>query len=557
MKLSESFFYTLREDKNDEESVSGNLLVRSGMIKKNSNGIYMIMPLGYKVIENIKKIIKEEMDKTGANELLMPSLIPEDVYIESGRRNVFGDDMFSLKDRYNRRYALGPTHEELFVDAAKSKIKSYKDMPFNIYQIATKYRDEPRPRLGLIRVREFIMKDAYSFDTDLDNLDKSYKKMYDAYNKIFSRVGLDYRIVRADTGAMGGLLSEEFQAITNIGEDTLVMCSNCDFASNIEICECITQDTCNELKKEKQIVETPNIKTIEEVSNYLNIDKSKCVKTLIYKFNNDFIACMIRGDREINELKLQKYLMTNEVLLAQDDEINKFSVKGYVGPENLNIKIIVDKEVSLMKNFVVGANKENYQYINFNLDDIKEYEVVDIRNISVDDLCPKCHNKLIFKKGIEVGNTFKLGTKYSEKLNLVYLDKENKRQNVYMGCYGIGVGRIMASVVEQNNDENGIIWPYSIAPYKVCIVVVNPKDELQIESADKIYQILKNNNIDTLIDDRNERIGIKFNDMDLIGIPYRVVVGKNINDNKIEIKRRDNANTEIINVDEIINKIMG
>ena len=557
MKLSESFFYTLREDKNDEESVSGNLLVRSGMIKKNSNGIYMIMPLGYKVIENIKKIIKEEMDKTGANELLMPSLIPEDVYIESGRRNVFGDDMFSLKDRYNRRYTLGPTHEELFVDAAKSKIKSYKDMPFNIYQIATKYRDEPRPRLGLIRVREFIMKDAYSFDTDLDNLDKSYKKMYDAYNKIFSRVGLDYRIVRADTGAMGGLLSEEFQAITNIGEDTLVMCSNCDFASNIEICECITQDTCNELKKEKQIVETPNIKTIEEVSNYLNIDKSKCVKTLIYKFNNDFIACMIRGDREINELKLQKYLMTNEVLLAQDDEINKFSVKGYVGPENLNIKIIVDKEVSLMKNFVVGANKENYHYINFNLDDIKEYEVVDIRNISVDDLCPKCHNKLIFKKGIEVGNTFKLGTKYSEKLNLVYLDKENKRQNVYMGCYGIGVGRIMASVVEQNNDENGIIWPYSIAPYKVCIVVVNPKDELQIESADKIYQILKNNNIDTLIDDRNERIGIKFNDMDLIGIPYRVVVGKNINDNKIEIKRRDNANTEIINVDEIINKIMG
>ncbi len=557
MKLSESFFYTLREDKNDEESVSGNLLVRSGMIKKNSNGIYMIMPLGYKVIENIKKIIKEEMDKTGANELLMPSLIPEDVYIESGRRNVFGDDMFSLKDRYNRRYALGPTHEELFVDAAKSKIKSYKDMPFNIYQIATKYRDEPRPRLGLIRVREFIMKDAYSFDTDLDNLDKSYKKMYDAYNKIFSRVGLDYRIVRADTGAMGGLLSEEFQAITNIGEDTLVMCSNCDFASNIEICECITQDTCNELKKEKQIVETPDIKTIEEVSNYLNIDKSKCVKTLIYKFNNDFIACMIRGDREINELKLQKYLMTNEVLLAQDDEINKFSVKGYVGPENLNIKIIVDKEVSLMKNFVVGANKENYHYINFNLDDIKEYEVVDIRNISVDDLCPKCHNKLIFKKGIEVGNTFKLGTKYSEKLNLVYLDKENKRQNVYMGCYGIGVGRIMASVVEQNNDENGIIWPYSIAPYKVCIVVVNPKDELQIESADKIYQILKNNNIDTLIDDRNERIGIKFNDMDLIGIPYRVVVGKNINDNKIEIKRRDNANTEIINVDEIINKIMG
>ena len=414
MKLSNSFFYTLREDKNDEDSISGNLLVRSGMIKKNSNGIYIIMPLGLRVLNNIKKIVKEEMDNAGASELLMPSLIPEDIYISSGRRDVFGHDMFSLKDRYNRNYCLGPTHEELFVDAAKSKIKSYKDMPFNIYQIATKYRDEPRPRLGLIRVREFIMKDAYSFDADEEGLNKSYEKMFNAYKNIFNRIGIDYRIVRADTGAMGGLLSEEFQAVCDIGEDVLVLCDKCDFSSNIEVCKCVNNKNVeNIILKEKELVETINIKTIDEVSSYLNIDKKNCVKTILYKTDEEIVAVLVCGNREVNELKLSKYLNATNIELADDDTINKISVKGFVGPENLNIKIIVDEEILNMKNFVVGANKLNYHYINFNLSDINSYEIADVRLVSNDDICPKCGSKLIFKKGIEIGNTFKLETKYS------------------------------------------------------------------------------------------------------------------------------------------------
>lgn len=556
MRLSNSYFYTLRENANDEDSISGNLLVRSGMIKKSSNGVYMIMPLGLKVLNNIKSIIKEEMDNKGAQELLMPSLIPEEVYINSGRREVFGNDMFSLKDRYNRNYTLGPTHEELFVNAASSKIKSYKDMPFNIYQMATKYRDEPRPRLGLIRVREFIMKDAYSFDTDLETLDASYKKMFDVYNKIFKRIGIDYRIVRADTGAMGGLLSEEFQAVTDIGEDILVLCNSCDFASNIEVCSCVNNNKSNEIEKNKEKVETINMKSIDEVSNYLNISKNECVKTLIYKANDELVACLIRGDREVNELKLSKYLNVLEVELASDDEVNKISVKGFVSPEKLNIKIIVDDEVSHMKNFVVGAGVENYHYINYNLKDIDNYEIADIRNICEEDICPKCGGSLYFKKGIEIGNTFKLGTKYSEKLGLVYLDKDNKRQYVNMGCYGIGLGRCMAAVVEQNNDEKGIIWPSSIAPYKVAIIIANMKDEEQVKCANELYNKFMENNIDVLLDDRPERIGIKFNDIDLIGIPNRIVVGKNIKDGMVEFKKRCESESKLINIKDAINEIV-
>ena len=544
MKLSEKFFYTLREDANNEDSNSGNLLVRSGMIKKSSNGVYMIMPLGYRVLDKIKNIIKEEMDNSGADELLMPSLIPEEVYINSGRREVFGHDMFGLKDRYDRAYTLGPTHEELFVNAASSVIRSYKDMPFNIYQIATKFRDEPRPRLGLIRVREFIMKDAYSFDTDMDGLDISYKKMFNAYKRIFDRMNLDYRIVTASTGAMGGLLSEEFQAVTDIGEDLLVLCEDCNFASNIEVCECINdiQNNDKELKKEK--VETIDKKSI------------KCVKTLIYKANDKLIACMVRGDREINESKLTRYLCVNEIELASEEEINSISSCGFVGPEGLDIRIIVDDEVYKMKNFVVGANIKNYHYINYNISDITNYEVVDIRNICNNDKCPKCGGNLTFKKGIEVGNTFKLGTKYSEKLGLVYLDKDNVRKNVYMGSYGIGLERCMAAIVEQNNDEKGIIWPSSVAPYNTVIIIANMKDDNQVKCANDLYNKLKDNKIEVILDDRCERIGVKFNDMDLIGIPNRIVVGKNINDNMVEFKRRNEDKSELISIDEVINKIV-
>ncbi len=559
MKLSESFFYTLREDAKDEDSRSGNLLVKSGMIKKTSNGIYMYMPLGYRVLKKIENIVREEMDRAGAQELEMPHLLSQDVYKESGRLDNFGPSMFKLNDRYNRPFALGPTHEELFVKAAAMKIRSYKDMPFNLYQIGNKYRDEVRPRLGLIRVREFSMKDAYSFDIDSDSLDKSYQKMYQAYINIFNRVGLDYKIVKADTGVMGGSLSEEFQAITDTGEDILVLCDTCDYASNIEVSKCLPRKFEKEEKLSKQLEETPNAHTIEEVSNYLKIPGYKLVKTLIYKTSDDFYACLVAGDRDINETKLSKSL-GSEVELASFEEVERITnaLVGFAGPIDLNIKIIIDDEVLNMTNFVVGANKTNYHYTNVNLDDFKYDMVADIKNIKEGDICPSCGKRIYFKKGIEVGNLFKLDTKYSESLNLQYLDSNNKLNYVYMGCYGIGIPRIMASVVEQNNDEFGIIWPLSIAPYKIGIVVISSKDEEQMKYALDLYEKLKNSGYDVILDDRNERPGVKFNDMELIGIPIRITIGKKISENKVEIKykREEAILIEYNKLEEELKRIM-
>ncbi|MFI3307365.1 MAG: proline--tRNA ligase [Mycoplasmatota bacterium] len=555
MKLKNSFFYTLRENVKDEDSVSGNLLVRSGMIKKSSSGVYMYMPLGLKVLKNIENIIREEMNKTGANEVLMPSLVHEDIYEKSGRTKLFGDSVFKLKDRYKKPYVLGPTHEELFVIAASMKIKSYKDMPFNIYQIQNKFRDEARPRYGLIRVREFVMKDAYSFDTNLENLDVSYKKMYNAYIKSFDRMNIKYRIVKADTGVMGGLLSEEFQAITPIGEDDVIYCPNCDFSSNLEVCECHTeaQEITNE-KNKYELVSTMNQKTIKEVSQFLNIPKEKFVKSLVYKIDDELVMCLLRGDRELNETKVLKLLKATNISLASQEEINTFSEVGFIGPIDVNIKIIVDKEVSYLKDFIVGANKVDYHYINVNINDIKNYEIADIRNVEKTDLCPKCKKQLEFTKGIEIGNTFKLGTKYSNSLNLNYVDEFNKLNEVYMGCYGIGIGRCMASIIEQNNDEFGIKWPINIAPYKVALVVVNTNDENQMNYANELYNELNNLGIDTLLDDRNERVGVKFKDMDLIGIPYKIVIGSKLNENIVELKGR-NSETKLIDTNEIINEV--
>ena len=554
MRLSNSFFYTLRENQKDEDSKSGNLLVKAGFIKKSSSGIYMYMPLGFKVYKNIENIIREEMDKAGANELLMPSLIPEEVYIKSGRRDNFGSDMFSLKDRMNRDYVLGPTHEELFVNAASMKIKSYKDMPFNIYQFETKYRDEPRPRYGLIRVREFTMKDAYSFDINEEGLTISYNKMFNAYKNIFNRVGLDYKIVQADTGVMGGLLSEEFQAITDIGEDIVVLCSSCDFSSNIEVCKCITgreQENCEE--KERELINTPEIAVIEDLVKN-GFDLKKLTKTLIYKIDNKFYACVIPADHEVNELKLLKAVNGKTIELALPEEVKKITNAevGFAGPIDLDIDIILDEDVLLMKNFLVGANKTGYHYINVNLKDIKDYVVKDIKEVKENDLCPNCGNKLIFKRGIEVGNTFKLGDKYSKRLNLTYLDENNKERYPMMGCYGIGLGRILASIAEQNNDEKGLIWPLSVAPFKVAIVLLNNDAK---EYANKLYEELNNKGIETILDDRNERAGVKFNDMDLIGIPIRITIGKKYNENIVELKLRKEQETKEININNIIDEI--
>ncbi len=542
MRLKSSYFYTMKENVSDEETVSGNLLTRSGMIKKSSAGIYILLPLGLRVIRKIEAIIKEEMENINCTELLMPSLLPEDVFIKSGRRDNFGKNMFALKDRNEKSYVLGPSHEEMFTIAANMKIKSYKDLPINLYQLQTKYRDEPRPRFGLVRLREFIMKDAYSFDKDLDGLDVSYQNMYKAYCNIFDRLGLNYTVVKADTGLMGGFLSEEFQALTEIGEDLLVVCEHCKYSSNIEIATCVDVAVeNNEAHKEKELVHTPNSRTIEEVSKTLNEEAGKFVKTLIYKADNSFLACLVRGDRELNEVKLKKLLNIQSLEMASKEDVRNITGAdvGFAGPIDLNITVVIDNEVTHMKNFIVGANKTDYHYKNVNLSDFKYKLAADIRNITEADPCPVCGKNIVFKKGIEVGNIFKYGSKYSESMGLYYADSNSSQIPVSMGAYGIGVERCLAAVVEQSNDEKGIIWPMNIAPFKACIVIANTSNERQVEVAEEIYNKLTAKGIDVLLDDRDERIGVKLNDMDLIGIPIRILVGKNIQNNIVELKYRN------------------
>ena len=556
MRLSESFFYTLREDAKDEESASGNLLVKSGMFKKIGNGIYMKMPLGQKVVENVKNIVRKHMNEAGAQEVTMPLLLPIEAFEKSGRYSAFGPSIFQLRDRYNRPYVLGPTHEEFFVLAAMMKAKSYKDFPYTLYQIGNKYRDEIRPRLGLIRTREFTMKDAYSFDVDQETSDISYQKQYEAYHRICKEVGLNYVVVKADTGVMGGLLSEEFQAITDVGEDILVLCDQCDYASNIEVSKCEeVEQTEKEEKKQIEKVHTPSAGTIEQVSEFLQEKPGKFVKTLIYKADDKFYACLVPGDREINEVKLTKLLgASQEVTLAEEADVERITNAkvGFAGPVGISIPVIMDKSVAQMQNFIVGANETDYHYKNVNVEDFIVELVADIKNIREGDVCPHCHKgHVYFKKGIEVGNTFKLGTKYSDSLGLNYSDENNELKPVVMGCYGIGIERMIAAVVEQNHDEKGIIWPMNIAPYKVAIVLINPKDEKQKEVAEQLYKQLNDLGIETLLDDRNERPGVKFNDMDLIGIPVRITVGKKVEQNQVEIKKRTEEQSKDMDIAEI------
>jgi len=555
MRIKNNYFYTLRENVKDEDSTSGNLLVKSGMIKKVGAGIYMYLPIGLKAFNNVQKVVKEEMNKAGALELLMPSLIPQEIYESSGRVNIFGSSIFKLTDRNDRPMVLGPTHEELFTIAAKGMVRSYKDLPFTLYQSADKFRDEPRSRYGLVRVREFFMKDAYSFDKDEEQLDESYMKMFNAYKNIFDRLKVNYKIVRSSTGAMGGSLSEEFQALTDLGEDILVLCDSCDYASNIDIATSKKIAT-DEEEKELELVETPESKTIEEVSKLLNVPVEKTVKAMLMRVNDELVTLFLRGDRELNETKVCKLFNINELAFADDALIaTSNAVPGFTGPVGLNSKIVIDKEVLGMKNFVVGANKEGYHYKNCNVKDFKYDIVEDISSVKEGDICPHCGGKIYFKKGIEIGNTFKLGTKYAKSLGLTYLDEFNKPQYVTMGCYGIGIGRVLASIVEQNNDEKGIIFPMTVAPFKVCIVPSNMKDEHIVETADKIYQTLTESNIDTIYDDRDERLGVKFNDMDLIGIPIRITVGKKLAENKVELKLRKEDTSKDVDIENIIDEI--
>ena len=554
MRLKNSYFFTLRENSKDEDSTSGNLLVKAGFIKKTSAGIYMMLPLGLRVENKIEEIIRKHMNKAGGQEVKMPALIASEYYENSGRLQGFGPSIFKLKDRTGKDMVLGPTHEELFAYASKSMIRSYKDMPFNLYQIQTKFRDEPRARFGLIRVKEFVMKDAYSFDVDEAGLDVSYKKMFDAYKDIFDEIGIDYRIVKADTGIMGGLLSEEFQAITPIGEDSVIYC-DCGYSSNEEVAELVTVASTEEEKKLEEVA-TPHAKTIDEVCSFLNIKPKNSIKALLMNINDELVVFFIRGDRDLNENKVCKLLNCSEVNFADDTLIaTSNAVPGFTGPVGLNAKIVVDKEVMNMRNFCCGANKEGYHYINVNPSDFKADIVGDISNVKDGDICPRCGKPLKITKGIEIGNTFKLGTKYSKALDLHFLNSSNKEEDVWMGSYGIGVGRTMAAVVEQNHDDNGIIWPKNIAPFTTAIVLISSKDEDQVRVSNELYNTLLDAGVEVLLDDRDERPGVKFKDMELIGIPYRITVGRNAKDGIVELKSRTGDLNEEVKVEEVLNRI--
>ena len=543
MRMSNLLMPTLREVPAEAEIASHRLMLRAGLIRKLAAGIYSYLPLGLRTLKKVENIVREEMDKAGAQELLMSALLPAEAYQASGRWDVFGPSMFKLKDRGDRDFCLGPTHEELFTQCVIDNVKSYKEYPMTLYQIQTKYRDEGRPRFGVIRSREFVMKDAYSFDLDQKGLDESYQKMYDAYNRIFTRLGLDFTVVDADSGAMGGSGSQEFMVKSPVGEDGIAYCDDCGYAANYEKCECIPQEVSQiegDLPLEK--IETPDAHTIDELVESLGMQAHNFAKTIIYKADDKYIAAMVRGDRDVNEVKLKNLVGCRDDLeLAEPAVVRDITNAqvGFAGPINLGIPVYADKEVELMKNFVVGANETDMHYKNVNMGrDFTPDVVADIRVVVTGDKCPKCGGTIKSEQGIEVGHIFKLGTKYSDALGLKYLDESGKQQTVIMGCYGIGVTRCVAAAVEQLHDDNGIIWPVSIAPYQAILVPANYKDEEQVKAAEKLYNELTEAGIETIIDDRAERAGVKFKDADLIGIPVRVVVGKKLSEGIVEYKER-------------------
>ncbi len=556
MKLSKMFIPTLREVPAEAEIASHQLMLRAGLMRKLAAGVYSYLPLGYRTIRKIEQIIREEMDREDAQELLMSAILPSEFYQKSGRWDVFGPEMFRLKDRHDRDFCLGPTHEEIFTETVKSEVKSYKQLPLTLYQIQTKYRDERRPRFGVIRSREFVMKDAYSFDRDNKGLDQSYEKMHRAYCKAFDRLGLDYIIVDADTGAMGGSGSQEFMVKSEIGEGVIAFCDICDYAANEEKAQCIPQiEDIKEEQKTAEKIATPEAKTIEELMHFFNCSSTKFAKTLIYKADDKIVAAMVRGDRELNETKLQNLLGCIELEMADAETVMKITNAdvGFAGPIGLDIDVIVDLEVAQMKNFVVGANETGFHYQNVNIDkDFTPSIVKDIRNIIAGDECPKCGKKIQTARGIEVGHIFKLGTKYSEALNCTYLDENGKEQVMVMGCYGIGVNRSMAAIIEQNNDQNGIIWPMSVAPYHAIVIPVKEKDETQMSLAQDIYQKLQDAGVEVVLDDRKERPGVKFKDADLIGFPIRITVGKKAGEGIVEYKLRKNEDRQELTVNEAI-----
>lgn len=559
MRVSKGLLPTLRAVPAEAEIISHQLLVKAGFIRKSAAGIYSYLPLALRVLRKIEKIVREEMDNSDAQELLLPIIQPAELWAESGRWDVYGDEMFRLKDRHDRDFCLGPTHEEMITDIVRGEVKSYKQLPLNLYQIQNKYRDERRPRFGLMRGREFIMKDAYSFDRDFAALDVSYQKMFDAYSRIFDRMGLNYRAVEADSGAIGGDDTHEFMVLAENGEATIAYCDTCSYASNIEITECISLEEEKAESKELEKIATPGKKTIEEVVKFLNISPEETIKTLVYKTNEQLVVTALRGDRALNEIKLKKVLKTDFLEKAEEEEIIElFNCEpGSISPIGIkNIVVYADNELQYMTDGVCGANEEGYHYLHTNVKrDFPKVEFHDLREVTDKDPCPKCGGKLIFAKGIETGQVFKLGTRYSEKLNAKYLDENGKEQTIVMGCYGIGVSRTMAACVEQNYDEKGIIWPKNIAPYQVIVIPVQVNDEIQYQKAEELYLKLREEGFEVVLDDRKERIGVKFNDADLIGYPLRITVGKKITENLVEIKGRKDSESEDIDFNNVISKV--
>ena len=550
MKLSKMHIKTLREVPAEAEIPSHILLLRTGMIRKLASGIYGFMPFGWRSIRKIEDIIRQEMDKAGGQEIHMSAIQPSELWQESGRWFAYGPELWRIKDRNGRDFCLGPTHEEIFTDIVRNDISSYRQLPMNLYQIQTKYRDEARPRFGLMRSREFIMKDAYSFDRDFEGLDISYKEMYAAYEKIFTRCGLNFRPVEADTGAIGGSNSHEFTALSEVGESEIAYCEKCSMAATTERAECVDapEETAEMLPTEE--VNTPGTKTIEEVADFLGLDKSRTIKALLFVTYDDlgeekeYVAAFIRGDRELNMIKLINALKIPEHAIEFADEAKISSVTGcvggFTGPIGLHdCKIVVDSELTGLKNLCAGANKEDYHIKNVNYG--RDYEgdiVTDLKLLKEGDPCPVCGAPVKHARGIEVGQVFKLGTKYSEAMNAVYKDENQKDQLIVMGCYGIGVTRTLSAIVEQHHDENGIIWPVSVAPYHAIITVVKPKDEEQSKVAENIYDQLSKAGVEVLLDDRDERPGVKFKDADLLGIPVRITVGKRASEGIVEYKLR-------------------
>ena len=563
MKFTQTFIPTLKDAPKDAEIISHKLLFRAGLIRKLSSGIYSYLPLGLRSIQKISNIIREGMSTWGAREVLLPLVLQKDLWEESGRWQAYGKELLRFQDRHEKWFTLGPTHEEAIVDLVRNDVQSYKQLPLNLYQIAPKFRDEIRPRFGLMRGREFIMKDGYSFDMDEEQANKTYQKMYDAYNWIFKQCGLNFRAVEADTGTIGGKFSHEFMVLANTGEEAIVSCEACGYAANVEKAEIGYPDsgtgTAGEESPALALVETPGKHTVEEVSGFLKVRSSDIIKTMIVKVDDTFVAALVRGDRELNPIKLKNALNANEVQLATDADCVGISGAhaGSIGPVGLKIKIIADREIAAMRNAVAGANQDGHHYTGITPGkDFQPASIADIRNAVAGDRCPHCFKPLGITRGIEVGHIFKLGTKYSLKMHAEFLDESGVSKPFVMGCYGIGVGRTLAASIEQNHDNDGIIFPITIAPYEIELIAINMKDKDISDTAESVYREMKDRGFDIIYDDRDISPGMKLKDADLLGFPVRIVIGKKFkNEGVVEIKTRKTGEVITSTTQALVEKI--